>query len=136
MDPITAVQTVDSLISLIKFCCDIWQTIQEFRHGDESLAELYRDTETFIEFLKGFKRVLMHLRLNHNIRLNVLKSALQDALNTVRRFETRMNSIKNTKITVTRRLKWLKSRAEFQKFRDGIMKHDIKLNAILSSIIA
>lgn len=134
MEPVTAIQTVDSLISLIKLCRETWQTFEEFRHGDSSLAELVGDTETFVEFLQGLRRVLVHPRSSHNISLHVVNRALQDAFDTVSRLESRMNRIKSTNITVTRRLKWSQSRAEFQKFQARIRYHNITLHGILTLI--
>jgi CII-binding regulator of phage lambda lysogenization HflD len=132
MDPITAIQTLSSLTSLIKTCRTVIEAIQEFRHGDESLAELIIDVETFLEFLQGLKRVLESRRTKHRISHAVLEKALKDAASTVEKLKLRLERIKETESLIPRRLKWLKSQAEFQKLRGRMKFLNITLYGFLT----
>jgi hypothetical protein len=132
MDPITAIQTVSSLTSLIKTCRTVIEAIREFRHGDDNLAERMLDVETFVEFLQGLERILRNQRTRHQISHPVLQKALRDAGSTVERLKPRLEWIKGTESLVPRRLKWLKFQAEFQKLRDRIKYHNITLYEFLT----
>jgi archaellum component FlaC len=132
MDPITAIQTLSSLTSLIKTGRTVIEAIDDFRHGDENLAELSLDVETFVEFLQGLERVLGNRRTKHRIEHGVLQKRLREAKNTVERLKHRLESIAGTEHLVSRRLKWLKSQAGFQKLRSRIQYHNIALYGFLT----
>jgi hypothetical protein len=53
MDPVTAIQLVESLVSLIKGCRTTLRAIKDFNRGDDDLADLARDVESLFAFLQG-----------------------------------------------------------------------------------
>jgi CII-binding regulator of phage lambda lysogenization HflD len=118
--------------SLIKTCRQVIEAIQDFRHGDDSLADLIHDVETFVEFLQGLKRVLGSRRIRHQISHAVLEKELKEAARAVEKLKPRLERIKETESLVPRRLKWLKSQAEFQKLRARIKYHKITLYGFLA----
>jgi len=136
MEPLSALQSVDAIISLIKVCRAILQTLQDYRNSDVLLAELARDVAIFAEFLQGLKRVLEHRRSSFNISPLVMNSALAEADRTVNSLQKKVGDLKKSSVTVARRLKFLRGQTEFRKLSARIKHHNMSLHSFLSLVHA
>lgn len=137
MDPITAIQLVASLITLIKACRTSLQAIEDFRHGDDDLAELIRDVETFVAFLQGLETLLEHQkRRSRNSLSGEMAKALQEAQKTVHKLTRQLERVTKSNSSVARRLRWLQCRAELLKLQGRIRDHNASLTAFVLLICA
>lgn len=130
-DPITAVQLTDSIFSLIRVCRSIILTIQAYRSGDDDLGSLCSDVENHTEFLVGLRRVLNHRRTNLSMSPTVIKNALEEAEKTILLLQKRVKAIVETESLVTRRLKWLREKGDFEKLLMRIRNHNVALQSFL-----
>lgn len=137
MDPVTAIQLVASLVSLVKTCRTSLQAIKDFRDGDDDLAALVRDVDSFVAFLQGLEVLLgQYQRIRRNSVSEDLRKALQDAHLTVVKLQRELDHVKKTESSTFRRLKWLQGGAELQKLRSQIRDHSLNLNSFVLLICA
>lgn len=137
MDPVTAIQLVASLVSLVKTCRTSLQAIKNFRDGDDDLAALVRDVDSFVAFLQGLEVLLgQYQRSRRNSVSENLRKALQDAYLTVVKLQRELDHVKKTEPSTFRRLKWLQGGAELQKLRSQIRDHSLYLNSFVLLICA
>lgn len=135
MDPVTAIQLVASLLGLIKACRTSLQAIEDFRHGDDDLAELVRDVETFIDFVQGLELVLKHhQKTQRHLIFRGLRKALDDAHKTAQRLEKQLEHVHKSNSSVGRRLRWLQGRAQLEKLRGRIKHHNTSLTGFVMMI--
>lgn len=136
MDPITVIQSVASLVNLIKGCRTTLRAIEDFKRGDKDLADLARDVESLFAFLQGLEGLLGHHRraLRNSITDDLRKALqpqLQDAVFTVLKLQTELDRIKETGLSAVRRLRWLQAQTELHKLRTRIRDHNLILNSLV-----
>jgi len=125
MDPVTAIQLVASLISLVKTCRASLQAIKDFKDSDDDLADLVSDVESFTAFLQELEEVLGRCQQRSLLssKSEGLHKVLQAARFTVLKLQRELDRLKATGSPTVRRVRWLQAHAELQKHRCRMREH-------------
>jgi hypothetical protein len=135
MDPVTAIQLVPSLLSLIKACRASLQAIKDFKNGDVDFGDFLQDVEIFVAFVQALERVLGHMEQRRRTSLpEGMQRALQETRKTLIRLDKKLEHIKKADSSAARRIKWLQGRAELQKLQDNIRNHKLSLHSFMALI--
>jgi hypothetical protein len=133
-----AIQLIASLISLIKACRTSLQAIEDFRDGNDALADLVRDVESFATFLQRLEEIIGSYQGRARLALisQDLRKALHEARSLVLKLQRLLERLLKTGSSVIRRARWLKAGVKVQKLRSDIRDHSLRLNMFLTLLLA
>ena len=134
MDPVTAIGLLASISTLISASGEVVQLLRNFKDGEKELAGLVRQIALFEENLKGFYRIFSSPQVIHRISTETLTQVVDESFEELDDLKRQLLQIQKSENSAIRRMKWIQSKANFERINDQIKGKCSMLHSLVSMI--